>query len=328
MLHVRVVSPPGSTEDLLERLTSGPGVRNLVVMRAAARRPDGDAVQFDLDTQFANPVLAEVRAQLRDRGSVVIENVDGAASGPAGAGGAGEPGGPQAGSMAADGEIPPVWEMVESKIRAGGVYPASFYALLIIAGLIGAVGILTNSQILIVAAMVVGPEYGAIMATALGIDTRDRRAVRHSLAALAAGFGLAVIATLAFGLLIRWSGQTPHLYELGIRPVSDLINSPNVFSVIVAVLAGIVGVVSLTESRANALIGVFISVTTIPAASDMGLSAAYGSWPEARGSTFQLLLNVVLLIAVGALGLRLQRSVWRRRTARAAARARRPSPSR
>jgi len=186
------------------------------------------------------------------------------------------------------------------------------------------VGILTNSQILVVAAMVVGPEYGAIMATALGIDTRDRPAVRHGLAALAVGFALAVLATLVFGLLIRWSGRTPHLYELGIRPVSDLINTPNVFSVIVAVLAGIVGVVSLTESRANALIGVFISVTTIPAASDMGLSAAYGSWSEARGSTFQLLLNVVLLIAVGAVGLRLQRSFWRNRTARAAARARRP----
>jgi hypothetical protein len=58
----------------------------------------------------------------------------------------------------------------------------------------------------------------------------------------------------------------------------------------------------------------------------MGLSAAYGSWTEARGSTFQLLLNVVLLIVVGAFGLRLLRSVWRRRTVRAAARARRPSP--
>ena len=184
--------------------------------------------------------------------------------------------------------------MVEAKIRAGGQYPPSFFALLVIAGLIGAVGILTNSQILIVAAMVVGPEYGAIMATALGIDKRDRGAVRRGLTALVAGFALAVLATLVFGLLIRWSGHTPRLYEDGVRPVSDLINSPNVFSVIVAVLAGIVGVVSLTESRANALIGVFISVTTIPAASDMGLSAAYGSWSEARGSTFQLLLNVAV----------------------------------
>jgi uncharacterized hydrophobic protein (TIGR00271 family) len=216
--------------------------------------------------------------------------------------------------------------MVESKIREGGQYPLSFYALLVIAGLIGAVGILTNSQILIVAAMVVGPEYGAIMATALGINKRDGHAVRQGLAALITGFALAVVATLIFGLLIRWSGETPRLYEAGVRPVSDLINSPNVFSVIVAVLAGVVGVVSLTESRANALIGVFISVTTIPAASDMGLSVAYGSWTEARGSTFQLLLNVVVLVAVGALGLGLQRSIWRGWTARTAARARR-SPS-
>jgi uncharacterized hydrophobic protein (TIGR00271 family) len=316
MLHVRVVSPPGSTDHLIERLSADPGVRNLVVIRGAARRPDGDAVQFDLRTRFANPVLRELRAQVQDHGSVVIQSVDAAIDGP------GEPG--DHGER--NGEIPPVWEMVESKIRAGGEYPFSFYALLVIAGLIGAVGILANSQILIVAAMVVGPEYGAIMATALGIDKRERRAVRHGLAALTAGFALAFFATLIFGLLIRWSGETPRLYDQGVRPVSDLINSPNVFSVIVAVLAGVVGVVSLTESRANALIGVFISVTTIPAASDMGLSAAYGSWTEARGSTFQLLLNVVVLVAVGALGLRLQRSFWRGRSARAAARARRSPP--
>jgi uncharacterized membrane protein len=71
--------------------------------------------------------------------------------------------------------------------------------------------------------------------------------------------------------------------------------------------------VSLTESRANALIGVFISVTTIPAAADIGLSIAYASWAEARGSAFQLLLNVTVLIAVGALVLRLQRIIWRTR---------------
>jgi uncharacterized hydrophobic protein (TIGR00271 family) len=317
MLHVRVVSPPGSTDELVERLSADPGVRNLVVVPGAARRPDGDAVQFDLLTRFANPVLRELRARVQDHGSVVIQNVDAAINGP---GDSGDHGSQRYG------EVPPVWEMVESKIREGGQYPLSFYALLVIAGLIGAVGILTNSQILIVAAMVVGPEYGAIMATALGINKRDGHAVRQGLAALITGFALAVVATLIFGLLIRWSGETPRLYEAGVRPVSDLINSPNVFSVIVALLAGVVGVVSLTESRANALIGVFISVTTIPAASDMGLSVAYGSWTEARGSTFQLLLNVVVLVAVGALGLGLQRSIWRGWTARTAARARR-SPS-
>jgi uncharacterized hydrophobic protein (TIGR00271 family) len=314
MLHVRVVSPPGTTEDLTGRLAADPGIRNLIVLPGAARQPDGDAVQFDLLDQFANRVLAELRARIGDVSSIAIENVDVSI---AATGASAEP-------RAAD--VPPVWDLVEAKIRAGGQYPPSFFALLVIAGLIGAVGILTNSQILIVAAMVVGPEYSAIMATALGLNKRDRRAIWRGVAALVAGFALAVAATLVFGLLIRWSGETPRPYEGGVRPVSDLINSPNVFSVIVAVLAGIVGVVSLTESRANALIGVFISVTTIPAASDMGLSAAYGSWSEARGSTFQLLLNVVLLIAVGAAGLTAQRAIWRNRTGRAEARAGRPSP--
>ena len=82
----------------------------------------------------------------------------------------------------------------------------------------------------------------------------------------------------------------------------------------VAVLAGIVGVVSLTESRVSTPIGVFISVTTIPAAADIALSAAYASWTEAWGSALQLLLNVVILIAIGALVLRLQRIIWRTRS--------------
>src|ERR1700722_17321992 len=261
MLHVRVVSPPGATDRLIERLSVDPGVRNLVVVRGAARRPDGDAVQFDLAARFANPLLAQVRAQLRERGSVVIETVNGAVSGPEGQDGTGDPDGTgEPGARRRDDEIPPVWAIVEAQIHAGGEYPPSFFTLLVIAGLIGAAGILVNSQILIVAAMVVGPEYGAIMATALGLDTGDRGAVRRGLAALVTGFALAVLATLVFGLLIRWAGHTPHLYEMGIRPVSDLINTPNVFSVVVAVLAGIVGVVSLTESRANARIGVLTSV--------------------------------------------------------------------
>ena len=205
-----------------------------------------------------------------------------------------------------------MWSKPRSAQNA--VYAPSFFILLAIAGLIGAVGILTNSQILIVGAMVVGPEYNAIMGIALGIDKRDRRAILRGSAALIAGFSAAIIVTLLFGLAIRWSGHTPKAFSLGVRPVSSLIDKPNLFSVVVAVLAGIVGVVSLTEARASALIGVFISVTTIPAASDIALSTAYANWTEAWGSTLQLLLNVAVLITIGALGLRLQRIMWRPRT--------------
>jgi uncharacterized membrane protein len=86
------------------------------------------------------------------------------------------------------------------------------------------------------------------------------------------------------------------------------------------VLAGVVGVVSLTEARSSTLIGVFISVTTIPAASDTGVSLAFGSYSEARGSALQLLLNVTVLAAVAIAGLPAQRAIWRRAARRAATR--------
>jgi hypothetical protein len=47
----------------------------------------------------------------------------------------------------------------------------------------------------------------------------------------------------------------------------------------------------------------------------VGVSAAYSSWGEAWGSLLQLLLNVVLLVIVGAAGLTAQRAILRRRSA-------------
>jgi uncharacterized hydrophobic protein (TIGR00271 family) len=307
MLHVRVVSPYDLTRRLVEALAAAPGVRNLVVLPGAARRPDGDAVQFDVHNRSANPVFRQLRGlHLDHRGSVTVENVTVTLV---------DSGGRAEVAGASHRERAPVWEVVEATVRAGAAYPPGFFILLAIAGLIGAVGILVNSQILVVGAMVVGPEYNAIIATALGISQRDWAPVRAGMSALFWGFLLAIAVTYCFALVIRVSGQAPAAFRVGIRPVADLINSPNLFSVVVAVLAGVVGVVSLTEARANALIGVFISITTIPAASAVGVSAAFGSWHEARGSLLQLLLNVILLVAVGAAGLVAQRAIWQGRAA-------------
>jgi uncharacterized hydrophobic protein (TIGR00271 family) len=308
MLHIRLVSPPTLTAQIADMLTAAPGVHSVVIQAGAALRPDGDAVQFDVGEEAANPVLAALRDMGLDRtGGICVERVDAVLTNGATRGG-------DHGALRR--ETAPVWEMVDAVIRAGQAYAPSFYILLAIAALIGAVGLITNSQVLIVAAMVVGPEYNAIIGVASGISKRNSRAVRDGLLALLWGFLAAIVITLLFGLAVRGSGKAPASFLSGVRPVADFINSPDVFSVIVAVLAGIVGVVSLTEARANALIGVFISVTTIPAAASVGVSIAYSSWSEARGSALQLLLNVFLLIAVGAAGLRTQHMIWRWRSAR------------
>jgi uncharacterized hydrophobic protein (TIGR00271 family) len=304
--HLRIAGPHDWTERVVALLATEPGVSNLVVLNGAARRPEGDAVQCDVVSSAANSVLSQLKAMRDDRATpVAIEIVDAVI---------GERPDPAAKFGIMQRDIAPVWDVVDARIRTEAVYVPSFYILLAIAGLIGAVGILINSEILLVGAMVVGPEYNAIMGVALGIDRHDGQQVARGMLALTAGFLAAIILTLAFGLVIRWSGETPDAFSRGVRPVADLISSPDLFSIVVAVLAGIVGVVSLTESRAGALIGVFISVTTLPAAANIGLSIAYADWTRTMGSTYQLLLNVILLIVVGALVMRLQRVIWRPRS--------------
>jgi uncharacterized hydrophobic protein (TIGR00271 family) len=304
MIHVRVVSPPDLTPRLKPLLISDEGVLNLSVIEGAIQKPHGDAIQFDLLQGRANQVVAWMRALgIDERGSIVLEPVTTAISALAAQAQADQP---------RFDEFTPVWEEVDSRIRSDGRFPPTWYGLLIIAGLIAAVGLLTNSQILIVGAMVVGPEYGAIVALAYGTLKRDSSLIRKSLTALVAGFALAVVAAVLLGLLIRAAGLEPKAFELGIRPVSNLIDTPNWFSFIVAVLAGVVGVISLTESRTSTLIGVFISVTTIPAAADMGVSIAFGANQEALGSLEQLLLNVFVLATVAVMGIPAQRRIWRR----------------
>ncbi|WP_406192905.1 DUF389 domain-containing protein [Streptomyces sp. NBC_01017] len=309
LVHFRMVMPSALTRPAVVLLTSHGSVLNLVVVRSS-QIPEGDAVECDVVQGAANDVLTKLREMGVDRtGSIAVDGIDMMFS-------------QQAEQLEADQPSAlvhaPLWAGVEARIRSEGTYRPSFYLFLVIAGIIGSVGIMTNSQILIVAAMVVGPEYNAITSVALGLDRRSRRRVREGVRALLVGFSLAIVATLGFAAVARGFGLQSEAFDLGLRPVSNLVGTPNFFSVAVAFLAGIVGIVSLTEARGSALLGVFISVTTIPAASDMAVSLAFGDWDHVWGSFVQLLLNVVVLVAVGVLALRVQRRLWHRATRRAA----------
>ncbi|MFF9091217.1 DUF389 domain-containing protein [Streptomyces sp. NPDC014991] len=308
LIHFRMVMPAALTQSAVDLLASDDCVLNLVVVRAA-RVPDGDVLECDVVKGAANGVLGDLRELgVSHAGSIAVDDVEVIFSRHA---------------ERIEAEQPsalvhaPLWAAVEARIRKEGTYPPSFYLFLVIAALIGSVGIVTNSQILIVAAMVVGPEYSAITSIALGLDHRNRRPVRKGARALAAGFSLAIVVTLGFAAMVRAAGLQSTAFELGLRPVSHLIDTPDFFSVAVAVLAGVVGIVSLAEARGSALLGVFISVTTIPAASDISVSLAFADWHQARGSLVQLLLNVTVLVIVGVLTLRSQRWVWRRAARRA-----------
>jgi hypothetical protein len=73
---------------------------------------------------------------------------------------------------------------------------------------------------------------------------------------------------------------------------------------------------SLSTAKSGALIGVLISVTTIPAAANIGLAAPFQDASSWRGSMSQLAINLGSIVAAGSAVLYVQRLLYLRRKRR------------
>ena len=210
-----------------------------------------------------------------------------------------------------------VWEQVEQLTSESTELTAGFLWFMVLATILAAIGLLEDSPILIVGAMVLGPEYGPIAAFCVAVVQRRRALVAKSARALAVGFPAGIAVAFVMTLIFKWTGISPDTFSEQDHAFSDLISSPDAYTVVIAFCAGIAGMLSLTTAKSGALTGVLISVTTIPAAGNLGVAAAYTDWGSFGGSLIQLGLNVAAICVAGVLTLLVQRRAYRRRRSRA-----------
>ena len=302
MIHLRIVAPEEVAHQALEVLDGSPAVLNIIHLHGAALKPEGDVILCDVAREDASVILGDLKELDIPRvGSIAIEHIDTTLSDAAVAAEEAAPGLP--------GDAV-VWEEVEQRTSENTELSISFLLFMVLAMQIGAVGILTDQPILIVGAMVVGPEFGPLAGLSVALVQRRTDFARRSLAALGAGFLLGIL--LAFGatLFYKGTGIAPDDFVASEHELTGFISNPDFFSFSVAFLAGVVGILSLTNAKSGALIGVLISVTTIPAASNIGVAAAYGDWSEAGGAAAQLAINLTSIVLAGVLTLFIQRRYY------------------
>jgi uncharacterized hydrophobic protein (TIGR00271 family) len=145
----------------------------------------------------------------------------------------------------------------------------------------------------------VGPEYGPLAALCVAIVRGRKAPARTAARTLGVGLALASAVALVSTVVFRVAGLAPEAYTLDEQQLTAFISRPDGTTVVVALAAGVVGMLSLTESRSGALVGVLVSVTTIPAAANIGVAAAYRSWNEVGGAALQLAINMMCLVVAG-----------------------------
>lgn len=312
LINLRLVVPAPKADAIVATLLDDLRVTDVVRLPGAALRPAGDVVVCDVTREAASDVLGWLRREgLFEDGSVVMSDLSATPSVNARDAERAAPGAP-------DDAI--IWDAVVDNAYGEVRGSWSFYAFLTLAVTIAAVAVVTDSSILVVGAMVVGPEFAAVAALAVGLTARRPRLVLQSVRLLVQGFVVAIALTLVLALLARAVGWVDVGDVTGPRPLTGFIWRPDLWSGVVAVLAGCAGVLSQTGGRTNALVGVFISVTTVPAAGDFALSLALGATDQLQGSASQLGINLAGMVLAGVATLVVQRLAWRLVVRRRAAR--------
>lgn len=292
MLHLRVIAPDDLRDEVIDVLRREVGVANLVLHPGVALDPPGDEITADLARECANNVIRELKAlDVQHRGAITLEVLDTVLSSKAHK---------AEDDAEGDGADAVVWDELIGRTREEATLSVTFVMFLTLACLLAAIGAVTDSTVTVVGAMVLGPEFGPLAALSVAIVRRRADLARRAALALLVGFpvamgitALATVACEAAGLLsldtVRNVKEVDFIFQVG--PLSF----------VVALLAGAAGMLSLVSAKSAALVGVFISVTTVPAAGFAVVAAILGDWDVAAKSAAQLAVNLVGITVAGIL---------------------------
>ncbi|WP_235500077.1 DUF389 domain-containing protein [Arthrobacter sp. Leaf69] len=312
--QLRICVPETLSDAVMDCATGELGIAEVSRQRGASVLPPGDVIHVLLARESVERLVEKLHAlNVQEQGSISVTMPDLVLSDRADKATAEAPG---------EGADAVIWDEVSRQTGEDSRLTWSFLAFLVLATQLVAIGIVTDSTILIVGAMAVGPEFGPLAALAVALVQQQWTLGRRAALALGVGFPVAMLAAAFTAWLSVPLGLFPaDVLDRG--SAADFIYHPGPYSLIVAVLAGVAGMLSVISRRSAALTGVFISVTTVPAAGFVAVALVLGEFEKAAGSALQLALNLLGIVAAAVSVLLFYRLITKRLPDAAASRLKR-----
>ncbi len=307
LVHLRLNVPSDLSHDVRRLLVETECATNVVIHEGVSIEPEGDLWEADVARERVNDLLRDLaEAGVGERGGIVVTAPD---STPFAAAARLEEAAP------GDPEDAVIWESVLEEAEDGSVPTLSFQLFLVCAVILAAIAVITDSSVLVIGAMVVGPEFGAVAAACVGIVFGRWRLVGKASGLLVGSFVGAIVVVTLLALAARAIGLVAVSDITAARPQTEFIFRPDIWSFVVALVAGTVGALALSLGKTSAMVGVFISVTTVPAAGNLALGLALWVPAEITGSLSQLGLNLAGMYLAATAFLTFQRLFWERLSA-------------
>ncbi|MCX6425142.1 MAG: DUF389 domain-containing protein, partial [Actinobacteria bacterium] len=233
MLTLRLACPTDLAAAAIAVLEADPTVSSLTIWRGASAKPVGDVIWADIPRESANDLVAKLtEIGVQELGTIQLVPVTTWIS----------RGGLEA-ERAAPGSSSDavVWAEVIERAYDDTQLTWTYLTFMTLATLLAAIAIVTDSVVLVIGAMVLGPEFTAIAALGLALIKRRPKLLRQALRTLIIGFAVSIAVVALLALAAREFGFITELDVLKPRPGTAFIYSPNWWSFLVAVLAGAAG---------------------------------------------------------------------------------------
>ncbi len=184
------------------------------------------------------------------------------------------------------------FRIVNREITEGSEPRARFYIMVSVSTLIASFGLVANSTAVVIGAMLVAPLMTPIFGIALALVRGDAFLLGRAMRAEIAGVVLAVAMGFVLGILHPAMEATPEM-------LSRI--HPNLFDLIVALLAGFAGVYAMVDEHISpALPGVAIATAIVPPLANTGLCISMGAYAGAMGSFLLFFANFLSILIVAS----------------------------
>lgn len=287
---LQITTPPDQTAALLDTIQATDGVVGVRLQRGGSVVPPGDVVTVDVTNRGGHVLLRVLSAgglapgaslSTAEPFSLVVPGAQAAIAGDTN---------------------DASWEEMDATIRSSTNMRPNAVVLMAASGVLAAVGLATDALELVIAAMVIAPEFQPLIQVALGTVSGSRRAARAGLGHVAVGWAALALSAAATAGVVQASGQDPlggGSAYLSAGALRDYFTTVSVPSTLVDVAAATAGAVLIASRRSYLTAGVSIALPLVPLTALVGVALVAGETHTALVALSRWGLDAILVLLAG-----------------------------
>jgi hypothetical protein len=295
---IQISLPQRDTQGLLEQLEGCRGVIGFSLQRNASLKPQGDVVTVEATNDGAGQLQQLLEDPGKRSGWTIVSSE------------------PRSIQSEPDKEAieretnEATWPEMAALLRRETNITANYLMAMFFAGMVAALGLLSNTLHIVVGAMVIAPGFEPIMRFVLGLLARDGRISKAATLSTGAGYGMLIVGAVAATWLLNLLSSPASPPEQ--LPLVQYWSTLSASAVLVSLAASAAGAAVIAAQRSVLTAGVMIALALVPSSATIGLAIATAEAGLIAAALLRWAVDVRCVVVGGGVVLAIKKTILQR----------------